>query len=90
MLYIIERERGIQAARGALAVIHQLPIQILEVAYAQVLAAAHIGANYRVSDADAFRIAAAQTYGGTILTGDPEFGAVEGLVEIKWLAGSEI
>lgn len=88
MLYIIERERGTLAARGALAVIHQLPIQILEVDYDQVLAAAHIKANYRVSYADAFGIAAAQACGGTILTGDPEFRSVENLVEIEWLAGS--
>src|SRR5512139_1445320 len=60
MLYIVERTKGLTSAKEALAAIHQLPIQILDVDYQQVLAAAHIKANYRVSYADAFAIATAQ------------------------------
>jgi hypothetical protein len=35
-----------------------------------------------------FAVVAAQTAGGTLITGDPEFGAVEDLVNIEWLQRS--
>jgi ribonuclease VapC len=57
--------------------IRQLPIEILPVDEQTVLAAAHIRANYAVSYADAFAIAGAQEVGGIMITGDPEFRAVE-------------
>lgn len=50
-----------------------------------VLAAAHIKANYAVSYADAFAIALAQELKATVVTGDPEFGGVEKMVDILWL-----
>lgn len=87
VLYIIEREKGLFTAQEVLATIQQLPIQVLEADQRQVLAAAHIKANYPVSYADAFAIAAAQTFAGTLLTGDPEFHAVERLVQVEWLPG---
>ena len=52
----------------------------------RVLAAAHIKATHAMSYADAFVVAAAQEMRATILTGDPEFRTVEGLVPVEWLA----
>ena len=51
----------------------------------RVFAAAHIKANYSVSYADAFAIALAQELNAAIVTGDPEFQAVEKIVRILWL-----
>jgi predicted nucleic acid-binding protein len=83
ILYIIERERGIRSAHEALGGIDQLPIEILPTSREAVLEAAHVKANHRVSYADAFAIAAAVKYKGSVLTGDPAFKEVEKLIEIK-------
>ncbi len=84
--YITEREIGLAAAQMALGAIEQLPIDILEATRERVLAAAHIKARHRVSYADAFAVAAAIELDAVLLTGDPEFRAVEELIAIEWLA----
>ena len=50
-----------------------------------MLDAAHIKAGYPLAYADAFVIAAPVALSGVILTGDPEFEIVEGLVQVEWL-----
>ena len=85
VLYITERKQGLQPAQDALALLRQLPIDVLAADEQAVFAAAHIKANYTVSYADSFAIAAAEHVGGTVLTGDPEFSAVEDIVNIEWL-----
>ncbi len=85
ILYITEREIGLIQAQAALAAIEQLPIEILPVTREAVLAAAHIKANHHIAYADTFVVAAAQEFGATVLTGDPEFQNVEKLVSVEWL-----
>lgn len=85
VIYITERELGLARAQAALAAIEQLPIEVLPATREAVLAAAHVKANYPVAYADAFAIAAALEYQGIVLTGDPEFKAVEQLVSVEWL-----
>jgi len=89
VLYITERKQGLQQAQDALALLRQLPIEVLPADEQTVFAAAHIKANYTVSYADSFAIAAAQRVGGTVITGDPEFSAVEAIVSIEWLPTKE-
>ncbi len=90
VVYLVERERGLAKAHEVLAVIHSLPIALLPVDEAAVLAAAHIKANYRISYPDAFAAAAAQIYQATLLTGDPEFRTLEeGLIQIEWLSSKD-
>jgi uncharacterized protein len=84
-LYISERRGGTERARQVLALIEHLPIKLQQATRPRVLAAAHIKARFPVSYADAFAVAAAQEVGGTVLTGDPEFVAVEHLVRVEWL-----
>jgi ribonuclease VapC len=62
-----------------------LPVEILEASREAVFHAAHIKANYPISYADAFAASAAQALVGKVLTGDPEFKAVENLVNVEWL-----
>lgn len=83
--YITERERGLAKTQEVLAIIDQLPIEILPVDRQTVLAAAHIKAGYPVAYADAFTIASAQSHDGLVLTGDPEFENVEEIVRIEWI-----
>ena len=85
VLYITERERGLSKAQAVLAIVEQLPIEILPATREAVLEAAHIKAHYPLAYADAFAIAAAQAHDATILTGDPEFDAVESFVSVEWL-----
>ncbi len=84
-LYIVERNRGLDQAQHVLAVVEELPLEILEASRERVLAAAHLKARYPISYADSFIVAAAQEMNATILTGDPEFRLVEDIVSVEWL-----
>ena len=83
VVYITERERGLAKAQEVLAIIEQLPIEILSVDRQVVLGAAHVKANYPVAYADAFAITAAQANNGVLVTGDPEFETVKDDIRIE-------
>ena len=83
--YITERERGLAKTQETLALIEQLPIEILPVDRQVVLVAAHVKAKYPVAYADAFAVAAAEIKNGVLVTGDPEFEAVKDMVSIEWI-----
>ena len=85
LLYITERRGGISKAQDALALIRQLPIEILPADEQAVFSAAHIKATHALSYADAFAVAAAVLEQAVVLTGDPEFESVEELVKVEWL-----
>ena len=84
-LYIIERERGLNAAHGAISLIDQLPVKIAEIDRHLTFAAAHIKAAHSMSYADAFSVAVAKAKNAVLLTGDPEFKSVESEISIHWL-----
>ncbi|NPV06824.1 MAG: type II toxin-antitoxin system VapC family toxin [Anaerolineae bacterium] len=86
VLYITERELGLGRARAVLAMLDDLPIRIVPAGRPEVLAAAHVKANHRISYADAFAVVAAQAVGGIVLTGDPEFEGVQDIVTVEWMA----
>ena len=88
VLHITEREKDLYFAHRTLAAVDQLPLQVVPVSRAEVLAAAHIKACYPISYADAFAVVTAQEHNGVLLTGDPEFRAVEadGLIAVEWLS----
>jgi ribonuclease VapC len=83
--YIIQRERGRDAAVATLALIDQLPIHQEAVDRPRVLAASALKANQAISYADAFAAALGQQLHGPVVTGDPEFQPVAALVEVLWL-----
>ena len=85
-VYIIEREQGLMQAQEMIALVDQLPLEIVSVDRLRTFAAAHIKAHYPISYADAFAVGLAQEFGATILTGDPEFSRVEHIVSILWLS----
>lgn len=86
-LYITERERGLVAARRTLGAVDQLPLEIVPVSRATVLAAAHVKARFPISYADAFAVVTARDSGGVLMTGDPEFRPLTeaGVVAVEWL-----
>jgi predicted nucleic acid-binding protein len=85
MLYIIERREGVAKTQDALALIRQLPLQILPADEQAVFAAAHIKASHTLSYADAFAVASAIQEKAVVVTSDPEFETVASLVTVEWL-----
>lgn len=85
VLYITERVKGLRQAWVVLARLQALPIQLLEASSQVVLEAAHIKAHYAIAYADAFAVAAALREDAVVLTGDPEFEAVEEMISVEWL-----
>ena len=85
VLYIVERERGLQTAQKTIGIIDQLPIAIADVDRHTVFLAAHFKARYPMSYADAFAVALAKTRSAELLTGDREFKAAEAEIKIHWL-----
>lgn len=85
-LEIIEREQGLQPVQKAIAIIDQLAIHVVTVDRGLVFEAAHIKAQYPISYADAFSVALAKRNHAKVMTGDPEFRAVETEVEVYWLS----
>ena len=89
VLYMTERRRGNEAARETACLLDHLPVSLAGVDRAATLSAAHIKATHRLPYADAFAVALAQEKKASVLTGDPEFKAVEPLVHIEWLPQRE-
>jgi predicted nucleic acid-binding protein len=85
LVYVTEREQGVFAARRAIAAVDQLPITVVEADRRLTFAAAHVKAHHRLSYADAFALALAQQMRAILVTGDPEFGAVDHLITVEWL-----
>lgn len=86
VVYIIERERGLPPAQRVIGLLDQLPITVVVADLALTLAAAHVKALYPIAYADAYAVALAQIHHATLLTGDPAFQAVAGLIAIQWLS----
>jgi predicted nucleic acid-binding protein len=84
-LYVIEREQGFRQTQRAVAIIDQLALRVMPAERVLVFEAAHVKARYPVSDADAFSVALAKRHRGRVMTGDPEFRAVESEVRVHWL-----
>ncbi|MDO9124140.1 MAG: type II toxin-antitoxin system VapC family toxin [Deltaproteobacteria bacterium] len=84
--YILARERGLDKAEYFInAILPNLPIIKTGNAFAEVMQAAKIKAQYPISYADCFAVATAIREKAVIITGDPDFKHVEKIVEIDWL-----
>lgn len=87
--YIVERRGGFEAVGSALSGLADLSLTIVDVDRPAVLSAAHIKAHHAISFADAFVVSLALAEEATVITGDPEFREVEGLVPVRWLVGDD-
>jgi predicted nucleic acid-binding protein len=83
--YIVERRKGVEAVGEALALLQELPAQVVDLDRAVILAAARVKAGHPISLGDAFVAALALDKGATVVTGDPDFKHVEHLVPVLWL-----
>jgi predicted nucleic acid-binding protein len=62
-----------------------LPIDIILPDSDLIWKAAEIKADYSISYADSFAAATALSKGAAILTGDPEFKKLKGIVSVEWI-----
>jgi ribonuclease VapC len=85
--YNTMREVSRAAAEDQARMIANLPIDVIGVGDDLKLArqAAAFKATYRLSLADAFAVALAKEKKAELVTGDPEFKALEKEIKIKWL-----
>jgi len=84
--YMVIRRRGLPAWKLAQGHLKDLPITIVETDPALTEQAAEFKAANKMSLADAYAAALAKTKKAVLLTGDPEFQALEGLLKgIVWL-----
>ncbi len=87
VMYIVEREKGLQKAQETLARIYELPVKIEEVDKTLALAAAHLKAGCSIAYADCYAAALSNLKNAILVTGDPEFGKLKPdcNVQIEWL-----
>ena len=85
--YTMERAGGRQVAEDTAAQIATLPIDVVGVGDDLKLArlAAQFKASHKMSLADAFAAALAKEKKAELVTGDPEFKAVEKEIKINWM-----
>ena len=62
-----------------------LPIRLVLPGEEDVIAAAKLKSTRRISYADGFAAALAQSQGAALVTGDPEFKALADVVTLEWI-----
>jgi len=87
--YIVERHWGVERLYAALAVIEATALETVSVERELALMAAHIKAEHAIAYADALAAALAEHYAAKLVTGDPEFKLLEGILDIHWLPQRE-
>ncbi len=85
LYYTLRRKLSSIETRNLLDQIIEMPISVAPVDDSLVWEAAEIKAKNPLSYTDCFAVAAARRAGASIITGDPEFGRVDGFVDIEWL-----
>ena len=83
--YRIGKMKGEREAEETLKDIRRLPLTIVPVTEGMVFAAARLKMTYPISYVDAFAAAAAEELNAILVTGDPELGQLEHLIQIEKL-----
>jgi len=83
--YQIWRRKGRQIALETMTELQILPITFISATNELVLEAAGVKAEYPIAYADCFAIATARYKKASLVTGNPEFKKVKGLVTIEWM-----
>lgn len=85
--YLVARERGLEQADYLIdTIIPNLPIKLVSNTFDDIIAASRVKSKHSIPYADCFAVATAIREKAVIVTGDPDFKLVEGIVEIEWLA----
>ncbi len=84
--YNIARKKGLNAADETLEDIQKLTIRLQVPSKSDILAAAKIKSEHKLSYADAFAVSLAKKIDGVIFTGDPEIILLKGVVKVEKLS----
>jgi ribonuclease VapC len=85
VFYIILRECGEAKAQEIEEIVQTLPIKVIDADWKLTREAAKLKAFKKMSYADCFAAALASMHKGELITGDPEFKAVEKQIKIMWI-----
>ena len=85
VLYIILRECGQERTDEVERSVRTMPIEIIAVDIDLAREAAHFKAFKKLSFADCFAAALARQQKAELITGDKEFRALEGSINIHWI-----
>jgi predicted nucleic acid-binding protein len=83
--YIVLRKDGKEAWKEVAASLGSLPVEFVPTTRSLADTAADFKAGHRISLADAFAAALAKEKKAELITGDPEFKALEKEIKINWL-----
>lgn len=87
--YIVERRWGRGRVYQVLGALEATAVEMKSVGRELALTAAQIKAGHRLAYADAFAAALAMREDAVLVTGDPEFTQLAGLVSLEWLPEAE-
>lgn len=83
--YTVYREDGEARANEVYLWVQRLPITLCPLELGDVARVGAFKGGYPISLADAFAAALTQAQEGIVVTGDPEFKKLEGIIQIEWL-----
>ena len=83
--YIIAREVSESEADQAVASLHKMGIEFIEVNWPLARQAGEFKAKHRMSYADCFAAALAASRKAELVTGDKEFRQLDGYIKVHWL-----
>jgi ribonuclease VapC len=84
--YNILREQGEKSAEKILDQMQKYPIEIIGADKSLTYEAAKLKGKFKIAYADCFAAALARTLQAPLLTGDPEFKKLTGLIKIQWIS----
>lgn len=86
LYYVTLRRLGRETVNSTVDRLSSMPIEVVQADFAMTRLAAEIKATHKLAYADAYAVALAKMRHGEVVTGDPEFRAVENtIVPIHWI-----
>ncbi|MCL4507016.1 MAG: PIN domain-containing protein [Chloroflexi bacterium] len=86
--YIVSREASESDADASIADLLNIGVQLTDINWELTRIAARFKARGRLSYADAYAAALAKQSKCELVTGDPEFKALDGEIKLRWLINS--
>ncbi len=83
--YITWKYFGKEKARETKDLLAALPLELVPVDFELVELAAELKAEHSISYGDSFCAATALRFNAILITGDPEFRALQDKIDIRWL-----
>ena len=83
--YILAREVSPAEADRSIAALRSWDVEFVDVGWSHAREAAKLKSKHRMSYADTFAAALAKARKAELVTGDPEFEALEQSINIRWL-----